>query len=260
MDFTGERPTLGQEVEGSRLRYKSILPFVTNKKVIDYGCGIGLGSHMLSFYAEKVIGFDKNLEAIQEASNNFKKLNLSFINVVTVMHLTSVDIIAMVEVLEHIEKEDFLRLLDSYSKIVPEIACTTPEGITMPYQPRTISERRGYHVWHYTIDELENIFKRFYTFVEIYGHLFDPRIKKYTSYVIYGSNKIKWDDNWLKDAKYNPNENIIDEFYKNAEPSDFFKKAHEEYLKSSENQPDFNVEQAKLWALLGHQIPGAEIF
>ena len=54
MDFTGERPSFDQEVEGSRLRYKSILPYILNKKVIDYGCGIGLGSHMMSFFAEKV--------------------------------------------------------------------------------------------------------------------------------------------------------------------------------------------------------------
>jgi hypothetical protein len=72
----------------------------------------------------------------------------------------------------------------------------------MPYQPKTIQERRGFHVWHYTIDELKELFKKYYSFVEVYGHLFDPRINKYTSYVIYGNNKIEWDDRWLKDAKY----------------------------------------------------------
>jgi hypothetical protein len=54
--------------------------------------------------------------------------------------------------------------------------------------------------------------------------------------------------------------NIIEEFYKNAKPTDVFERAHKEYLKWEEKQPDPNIEQAKLWALLGHQIPGSEIF
>lgn len=204
MDFTGERPSLDQEVEGSRLRYKSILPYVFNKKVIDYGCGVGLGSHMLSFFAEKVLGFDLCKEAIKEASDVFKSENLKFVNVILPEYPYGYDIVAMVEVLEHLEKEELSKLLEDLSQRIPEIACTTPDGITMPYQPKSIQERRGYHIWHYTISELEDLFKKYYTFVEIYGHLFDPRIQKYTSYVIYGSNKVKWDTPWIKDARYTP--------------------------------------------------------
>jgi 2-polyprenyl-3-methyl-5-hydroxy-6-metoxy-1,4-benzoquinol methylase len=204
MDFTGERPSLDQEVEGSRLRYKSILPFVVNKRVIDYGCGIGLGSHMLSFFSEKVLGFDFCKKAIEEADRVFKSPNLDFVDKLLTDFLYGYNIVAMVEVLEHLEKEELSTLLETLSRNIPEIACTTPDGITMPYQPMTLSERRGYHVWHYTINELEDLFKKYYTFVEVYGHLFDPRIKKYTSYVIYGSNKIKWETPWIKDARYTP--------------------------------------------------------
>lgn len=203
MDFTGERPSLDQEVEGSRRRYKSIIPFVQGKRVLDYGCGIGLGSHMLSFFAEEVLGFDKNKEAVKEAVNNFKKSNLSFYNdIFRMLSDIDIDIVAMVEVIEHIEKEDIPRVLEMFAKNIPELACTTPEGITMPYQPITIQERRGYHVWHYTISELEDLFKKYYKFTEIYGHLFDPRIGKYTSYVVYASNKMVWAEEWIKNAKY----------------------------------------------------------
>lgn len=204
MDFTGERPSLDQEVEGSRLRYKSIIPFISNKKVIDYGCGIGLGSHMLSFYSEKVLGFDRCKEAVEEASNNFKKENLRFTNFISTEDFTKYDIVAMIEVFEHIERDALHSTLKLLSHYISEIACTTPDGITMPYQPKTVEERRGYHVWHYTIDELQEIFKKYYSFVEVYGHLFDPRIKKYTSYVVYASNKVAWDDTWLRKAKYIP--------------------------------------------------------
>lgn len=204
MDFTGERPSLEHEVEGSRLRYKSIIPYVIGKDVMDYGCGIGLGSYMLSYFANRVFGFDKSLEAIKEAADNFSTPNLFFTATLPMNLLQNTNIIAMVEVLEHIEKDELNKLLDSFSKIVPEIACTTPDGITMPYQPRSLQERRGYHVWHYTLNELTELFKRFYTFVEIYGHLYDPRIGRYTSYVVYGSNKIKWSSEWIKDAKYCP--------------------------------------------------------
>lgn len=202
MNFTGERPSLNQEVEGSRLRYKSILPYVINKIVLDYGCGIGLGTHMLSSYAKSILGYDENNEAILEARNNFFDRNIAFTSSFSSSLLKPIDTVVLVEVLEHIEKQHLTSLLTDFSKNVPEIACTTPDGITMPYQPKTLEERRGFHVWHYTIDELKYIFEKYYSFVEIYGHLFDPRINKYTSYVIYGSNEIKWADSWLKDAKY----------------------------------------------------------
>ena len=55
-------------------------------------------------------------------------------------------------------------------------------------------------------------------------------------------------------------ENIIKEFYENSKPSDVSERAHKKYLKWLEKQPDPDIEQAKLWALLGHQIPGSEIF
>jgi SAM-dependent methyltransferase len=202
MDFTGERPSLDQEVEGSRLRYKSILPYVINKIVLDYGCGIGLGTHMMGFFAKSVLGFDANKTAVEEACNNFFDRNIAFTNSFSTSILKYMDIVVLVEVIEHIEKYALPLLLADFSKKIPEIACTTPDGITMPYQPKTIQERRGFHVWHYTIDELKELFKKYYSFVEVYGHLFDPRINKYTSYVIYGNNKIEWDDRWLKDAKY----------------------------------------------------------
>lgn len=202
MDFTGERPSLDQEVEGSRLRYKSIIPFVLNKKVIDYGCGIGLGSHMMSFFAEKVLGFDFCKKAVEEASRVFKSPNLTFVDILHTEYFCKYDIVAMVEVLEHLEKVDLESFLRIYSQCIPEIACTTPDGITMPYQPKTMQERRGYHVWHYTLKELEDLFKKYYIFVEIYGHLYDHRIDQNTSYVIYASNKVKWEDAWIKNAKY----------------------------------------------------------
>jgi len=206
MDFTGERPSLEHEVEGSRLRYKSIIPYVRNKNVFDYGCGIGLGSYMLSHFALNVTGFDVSPEAIEEAAKNFKSPDLSFITMLTPESLRDIDILVMVEVLEHMEKDNLHTLLRLISSNVPEIACTTPDGITMPYQPMTLSERRGYHVWHYNIQELKSIFSQYYSFVEVYGHLYDPRIGRYTSYVIYASNNTKWDDNWIKDPKFIPKE------------------------------------------------------
>ncbi|MBE3085040.1 MAG: hypothetical protein IMZ64_02345 [Bacteroidetes bacterium] len=49
-------------------------------------------------------------------------------------------------------------------------------------------------------------------------------------------------------------------FMKDATPTDVFKRAQEEYLEWEKTQPDPNIEQANLWTLLGHQIPGSETF
>jgi hypothetical protein len=51
---------------------------------------------------------------------------------------------------------------------------------------------------------------------------------------------------------------VVDEFMRNAKPTDVFERAHKAYLKEIENWPDPYVEQARLWAKYGPQTPGAE--
>lgn len=197
MNFTGERPTLDNEIESSRVRYKSVLPFCFNRHVVDFGCGIGVGSFFLSHFAKFVIGYDVSREAIAEALKITGRSNLIFTDNFDVLldeHFTE-RIFCLVECLEHLENcqvHDLLTKIKNY-----DIVCTTPNGDYFKYHPQTIQERRGYHVWHYTKNELEALFKQYYSFVEVYAHIYDPQISQYTSYMIFATNNITWNNMWL---------------------------------------------------------------
>jgi 2-polyprenyl-3-methyl-5-hydroxy-6-metoxy-1,4-benzoquinol methylase len=198
MNFTGERPTLQEGILASRMRYKSILPFCLDKNIYDFGCGIGQGTFFLSKFSRTIMGYDPSKEAIAEAVQAFP--GISFVSEFNLEDLKHIDRMTLLEVFEHIEKPEAEELLKTLSENVGELVVTTPNGDLFPYHPQNLVERRGYHLWHYTESELRNLFRKYFKFVEITGHLRDPLLSSagnFTGYVIFASNKITWKEEWL---------------------------------------------------------------
>jgi 2-polyprenyl-3-methyl-5-hydroxy-6-metoxy-1,4-benzoquinol methylase len=192
MNYTGERPTFEdiEAIRSSKLRYHSIRAFCSGKSILDMGCGIGHGTYFLAKYTEKrVLGYDSCSEAILEAAELFNLSNLRFTDILPDFH--DFDVITMIEFIEHLSHEDGIKFLTSIAldeSIQPIVAMTTPNGDVFPYHPSTEAEYRGFHKWHYTLDDLQ-ILKQLFSFVEIYGHMYDPIIQKFTSYVIVATNQ-----------------------------------------------------------------------
>jgi SAM-dependent methyltransferase len=202
MKFTGERPTLEHEFISSRMRYKIVIPYCHNKKVLDFGCGVGHGTYLLSVFTSDILGYDCDKHCIEEAQANFKDSNIDFTNAWSPKTLKSRDLVISIECIEHLEKEDLVSCISLCSKHVPTFLCTTPNGDIFPYHPKNLSERRGFHVWHYTYDELNALFSRFYKFVDISGHAFDPKIQRFTGYTVFATNSLKkWNNEFLTKIK-----------------------------------------------------------
>jgi SAM-dependent methyltransferase len=196
MEYTGERPTVEYGLVSSRMRYKLLVPHILDKKILDFGCGVGHGSYLLSQYAKSVVGFDRNKESITEAQKRFVRPNLRFVSEGTWQHKlanSGLDIIASVECVEHLEKPHLITLLRFCSDLVPSFVCTTPNGNLFSYQPKTRAERRGFHTWHYTYGELVKLFGQFYSYVDVAGHAFDPVLQKYTGFTVFATNALA---NW----------------------------------------------------------------
>lgn len=72
--------------------------------VLDCGCGLGTGTELLSRVAKKVIGIDRDPEAILYASNTHKLENNYFMvgNLDQLDKLPECDVIICTEVLEHL--------------------------------------------------------------------------------------------------------------------------------------------------------------
>ena len=84
MDPTGERylPQMRGVIEYEHLnRYFFVIQQVDlkGKTVVDLASGEGYGSEILSRVADKVIGIDISIEAVEHAKRNYKRENLQFV-------------------------------------------------------------------------------------------------------------------------------------------------------------------------------------
>jgi len=185
-----ERPCETQpgDIINSIKRYESVAMMCKGKRVLDFSCGYGYGTNVLYSAGIDVVGVERDASVIERATSKFPTCKF-IVGEAVAIDLTQYDMIVSMEVIEHLEFEDRDKLLELFSSKVKETIMSTPNGDMFHYKPKTMAERVGYHVCHYTYVELEEIFKRYYRNVAILGQAFDPRIGKYTGHYIYASNE-----------------------------------------------------------------------
>jgi len=189
-----ERPELsGGDFTNSRRLYMGAAGYCMGKKVFDFGCGRGHGTYLIHPYTLGITGFDLHGESVREARELFGSATCKYVDDFEgVYNNNTFDIVVSVEAIEHLEKEDLVTKLGQFKRMAPSIYATTPNGNFFPYQPQTKAQRRGYHVWHYTEDELKDLFGRFYEYVFIHGVLRDPNpaVNQFVGYAIFATNRI----------------------------------------------------------------------
>lgn len=197
-----ERPSLsGGDFMNSRRLYHGAASYVVGKSVLDFACGLGHGTYLLHPYTAKIIGFDLHHDVTEKATELFGSKTLTFTSDLTTVD--NVDIVVSIEGIEHLEKDDLEEKLLHFSKIAPSIYASTPNGDFFRYQPQTKAERRGYHVWHYTEEELKALFGRYYSYVWLHGVLRDPNptVSRFVGYAVYATNTITTPNGFLSDYK-----------------------------------------------------------
>jgi SAM-dependent methyltransferase len=193
---------LEQELRSSRMRYQLAIPFCLGKNVYDFGCGSGRGSYLLSFYAEDVLAYDSNAAAIKVAADKFHRHNIRFFDTPPKPeHLEDRDIVVLIEVFEHLDKDLALSHLARFNRVIPSVFCTTPNGDWLHYRPESPQDRVGMHKWHYTEKELKEVFSLYYEFVVVTGHGFDRAAGRYNGHSVFASNDVSWDKRWLEEVK-----------------------------------------------------------
>lgn len=146
--------------------YEYAKKFVKDKKVLDYGCGSGYGSHMLSETAASVTGVDISKEAVDFAAQEYQSLNLNF-KTIPELGNEKFDVITSLQVIEHVPDDK------EYSLALKQLL--NPGGILIISTPDKKHRLFNYiqqpwnifHLKEYTPQSLEKLLKKYFKQVEI---------------------------------------------------------------------------------------------
>lgn len=140
--------------------------FVKNKTVLDFGCGSGYGTEMLSKNALKITGADISKEAVDYAKDTFNSPNLDF---KTISELTDekFDIITSFQVIEHVPNDiEYVIKLKKLLNPGGYLLISTPDKkhrlFNYIQKPWNI-----FHLKEYTPKSLETLLKKKFSKVEI---------------------------------------------------------------------------------------------
>ena len=90
-----------------RARYEYAKTFVSEKRVLDAGCGEGYGAHLLAQSASEVVAIDKHKNTIQKARQRYSQPNLLFhvgdINQLSTYPPISFDVVCCFHTIEHLK-------------------------------------------------------------------------------------------------------------------------------------------------------------
>ena len=154
------------------LRYILALDSVTNKDVLDAGCGSGYGMYLMSYFAKSVSGYDYSQEAIDEAKKfsykcdcNLEIRNLEEDRPLNNHKHSKFDIVTCFETIEHVKNPEILL------KNIRDVL--NPKGIAYISTPNDIkhTDKNKWHKVHFDFYSLFNLIKEVFNDpkVEFFG-------------------------------------------------------------------------------------------
>jgi SAM-dependent methyltransferase len=172
--LTGERtlPDVPEENYWYRRHlvvYEWIATQTAGTRVIDMACGEGYGSDVLARSATSVVGVDANPEAHEHARLRYRRDNLRFVRDLVSSFAEPTDAVVFLQTIEHVEDAD--AVLEHFRALVGDggtVFLSTPNVLTLA--PRGASRSDNpWHVHEYRANEFEELCRRHFAKVEMYG-------------------------------------------------------------------------------------------
>ena len=183
MENTGERHIIDEEFTSVSdyyihllhiASYEYALPFVANKRVLDYGSGSGYGTYMLAEKAESVLGVDVSAEAVSYAKDKFKSDNL-FFEEIKKADFQKYDVITSFQVIEHVPNDrKYIETLKEMLKPGGMLFITTPDRTN-----RLFSFQKPWNIYHlkeYSADSMAKLLRKYFQNFEILGITASPEL------------------------------------------------------------------------------------
>jgi len=175
MKDTGERHFLKTEFVDSAdyyvhllhiASYEFALNYVKNNKVLDYGCGTGYGTYLLSKSAQSVVGVDVSGESVAYAKEHYVSDNVIFKGI-NELGNEKYDVIVSFQVIEHVKNDKaYINKLKKLLNPNGVLLLTTPnkQGRIFNYIQKPWNK---YHLKEYSVKSMSNLLKRFFADFEI---------------------------------------------------------------------------------------------
>jgi hypothetical protein len=200
LELTGERTLPDVPAENYWYRrhvavYEWIAARVGGLRVIDMACGEGYGSDLLASSAASVVGVDANPEAHEHARLRYQRSNLRFARDLVETFAEPADAVVFLQTIEHLQDpgavlEHFRSLvaadedgsvpasptgvgLEGRGGRAQAIYLSTPNVLTLAPKGAPRSDN-PWHVHEYRASEFEQLCRRHFHSVELYG-LFHAR-------------------------------------------------------------------------------------
>jgi 2-polyprenyl-3-methyl-5-hydroxy-6-metoxy-1,4-benzoquinol methylase len=175
MDNTDQRLSLDEEIQDEAEMYNHLMhiasykfaqQFAKDKKVLDYGCGSGYGSFLLSSVALNVVGVDIDNEAIEKAQNAYSANNLKYSTIKELVD-TKFDVIISFQVIEHVTNvKEYLEKLKRMLNPGGYLLISTPNRTNRLF--RYIQKPWNlYHLTEYSPERFSRILNKYFQNVQI---------------------------------------------------------------------------------------------
>lgn len=141
--------------------YKFSMKYVTGKKVLDYGCGSGYGTALISKSCSEITGVDIAPDAIAYAKDHFTGPNLSYLTVNRSEEAplpfpdASFDVVLSFQVIEHIlDIPSYLREIERVLIPGGQVIFATPDRSS-----RLFPFQKPWNMWHVKEYSSEDLYK-----------------------------------------------------------------------------------------------------
>lgn len=152
--------------------YNFALPHVAGKRVLDYGCGSGYGTHHLAASCASIVGVDIADEAIEYAVARYKANNLTYQRISRADQAplpfkdAEFDVVLSFQVIEHIcGVAPYLSEIRRVLKPGGVFICATPDRSS-----RLLPKQKPWNMWHvyeYDAKSFERVVAPYFSSIEM---------------------------------------------------------------------------------------------